>query len=306
MLESKQQKFAYLIARIRWINPPKKRKRGKGASRTGIIEFTQFGVSLTRSMELPSLNRKSFRVIAHRGASGHAPENTLAAFEKGLELGADMLELDIHMSKDGELVVIHDPTLDRTTNGSGYIKNHTTKELKQFDASKRFESYRGERIPILQEVFDLAKKRATFAIEIKNCPILYPEIEKKLVRMIEKNDIVDEALVIAFYHPSLREIKRLNPDIKTGILYSGGLIEPWVVAETVGASALHPKYEYTMADMVAEAHKRDYLVHPWTINSVPEIEQWIKYGVDGIASDFPDSLAGMAKTRYQNANILSR
>ncbi len=248
-------------------------------------------------METPSLKQKSFRIIAHRGASGHAPENTLAAFQKGIDLGANMLELDIHMSKDGELVVMHDPTLERTTNGTGYIKNYTVRELKQFDASKRFENYQGERIPILQEVFDLAQKRATFAIEIKNCPILYPDIEKKLVRLIERNDLVDNALVIAFYHPSLKEIKRLNPDIKTGVLYSGGLLEPWAVAETVGASALHPKYEYIVADMVAEAQKREYLVHPWTINSAPELERWVQYGVDGIASDFPDSLAGIAKNR---------
>ena len=251
-------------------------------------------------METSSLKQKSFRIIAHRGASGHAPENTLAAFQKGLELGANMLELDIHMSRDGELVVIHDPTLDRTTNGAGYIKNHSVKELKQFDASKRFDNYWGEQIPILQEVFDLAKKRTTFAIEIKNGPILYPEIEKKLVRLIEKNDLVDDALVIAFYHPSLKTIKQLNPDISTGVLYSGGLLEPWTVAETVGANALHPKYEYTMVDVITEAQKRDYLVHPWTINSTPEIEQWLKYGVDGITSDFPDSIAGIAKNTTTN------
>lgn len=257
-------------------------------------------------MEPPSLKLKSFRVIAHRGASGYAPENTLSSFQKGLDLGADMLELDIHLSRDGELIVIHDPTLDRTTNGTGYIKNHSVKELKQFDAAKQFAAYRGERIPILQEVFDLAKNRATFAIEIKNCPVLYPDIEKKLVRLIEKNELVDKVLVIAFYHPSLKEIKRLNPDIQTGILYTGALLEPWVVAETVGANALHPRYEYTMADIVAEAHKRDYLVHPWTINNRLDIEQWIKYGVDGITSDYPDSLSGIAKTRYNNPNILQR
>lgn len=248
-------------------------------------------------MEPPSLKQKAFRVIAHRGASGYAPENTLASFQKGVDVGADMLELDIHMSKDGELVVIHDPTLERTTNGSGYIKNYTVKELKRFDASKRFDAYRGERIPVLQEVFDLTRKRTTFAIEIKNCPILYPDIEKKLVLQIERNDLIDDVIVIAFYHPSLKKIKQYNPDIKTGILYSGGLMEPWVVAETVGANALHPKYQYTFADIVEEAHKRDYLVHPWTINSAEDLQRWVDYGVDGITSDFPDSLSGIIKKR---------
>ncbi|PID56328.1 hypothetical protein CSB45_11615 [candidate division KSB3 bacterium] len=245
-------------------------------------------------MEIVSRTQRSFKVIAHRGASGYAPENTLASFEKGLDLGADMLELDIHMSKDSELVVIHDATLERTTNGSGYIKNYSLKELKQFDASKGFDAYRGERIPSLQEVFDLAKKRAAFAIEIKNCPILYPDIEKNLVHLIEQNDLVDDALVITFYHPSLKEITRLNPDIQTGILYTAALIEPWKAAESVGATALHPHYAYTFPEMIKEAHKRHYLVHPWTINSVADMEQWLEYGVDGITSDFPDSL----KARY--------
>jgi glycerophosphoryl diester phosphodiesterase len=248
-------------------------------------------------METLSLKHKSFRVIAHRGASGYAPENTFAAFQKGLELGADMLELDVHLSRDGKVVVIHDHTLDRTTNGAGYVKDYSVKELKQFDAGKRFEAYRGEKIPLLQEVFDLAKNRATFAIEIKNCPILYPEIEKKLVHLIEKNALVDHVIVIAFYHPSLKKIKQLNSDIRTGILYVGALLEPWAVAETVGANALHPRYEYTTADMVTEAHKRNYLVHPWTINNKMDMEQWISYGVDGITTEYPDTLCGIVRNR---------
>ncbi|GAK61113.1 glycerophosphoryl diester phosphodiesterase family protein [Candidatus Vecturithrix granuli] len=251
-------------------------------------------------MQSLSVKQKMFRVIGHRGAAGHAPENTLASFQKGLEFGADMLELDIHMSKDGELIVMHDPRLERTTNGSGYIKDYTVKELKQFDAAKKFEVYRGERIPTLQEVFDFAKERATFAIEIKNCPILYPDIEKKLVRLIEKNDLVDNVIVIAFYHPSLKKIKEYNPEITTGILYAAGLVEPWSVAETVGADALHPEYDYTLADIIEAAHQRGYPVHPWTINSAEDMQRWIDYGVDGIASDFPDVLAGIVKNRSGN------
>ncbi|MDY0095556.1 MAG: glycerophosphodiester phosphodiesterase [Candidatus Vecturithrix sp.] len=251
-------------------------------------------------MQSMSLKQKKFRVIGHRGAAGHAPENTLVSFQKALEFGVDMVELDIHMSKDGELIVMHDPRLERTTNGSGYIKDYTVKELKQFDAAQNFEAYRGERIPTLQEVFDFAKERTTFAIEIKNCPILYPDIEKKLVRLIEQNDLVDNVIVIAFYHPSLKKIKEYNSEIITGILYAAGLVEPWAVAETVGADALHPNYVYTLADIVEAAHQRGYLVHPWTINSAEDMQRWIEYGVDGIASDFPDALAGLVKNRPRN------
>jgi glycerophosphoryl diester phosphodiesterase len=248
-------------------------------------------------METPLLTRNSFKVIAHRGASGYAPENTLAAFQKAIDLGANMLEMDIHLSRDGEIVVIHDHTLERTTTGTGYVKDYAVKELKQFDAGKRFEAYRGETIPTLQEVFDLAKDRAMFAIEIKNSPVLYPDIENKLVHMIEHNDLVAKVIVIAFYFPSLDKIKRLNPAIQTGILYKRVLLEPWALAETVGANAIHPNYECTPADVVVEARKRGYLVHPWTINNPADIEQWVGYGVDGITSNYPDVLLNIVSNR---------
>ncbi len=238
---------------------------------------------------------KPFKNIGHRGAAGHAPENTLSSFKKALELGADTLELDVHLSKDGELIVMHDPKVDRTTNGTGYIKDLTVEELKHLDAGKLFEEYRGEKIPLLQEVFDLAKGKATFVIEIKNGPIFYPGIEGKLVQLIEKNDLVDDVIVIAFYHPSLKKIKELNPRIKTGILFVGAFIDPWAVAEQVGADALHPMYEYVTEEMVTAAHKRGYVVHPWTINDPVQLEQWHKYGVDGITSDYPDSLSGVLR-----------
>jgi glycerophosphoryl diester phosphodiesterase len=245
----------------------------------------------------------SFKVIAHRGASGYAPENTLASFQKALELGANMLEMDVHLSRDGELVVIHDHTLERTTSGTGYVKDYSVKELKQFDAGKLFQAYRGETIPTLQEVFDLAKSRATFAIEIKNDPVLYPEIESKLVRLIEENALVAKVIVIAFYHPSLEKIKQLNPEIQTGILYAEALLEPWAVAETVGADALHPNYECMTAAMVTEAHNRGYLVYPWTINNVVDLEQWVGYGADGITSDYPDLLLNIVRNHFPFENF---
>lgn len=241
------------------------------------------------------LTSKPFKNIGHRGAAGHAPENTLSSFQKALELGADTLELDVHLSKDGELIVMHDPRVDRTTNGNGYIKDLTVEELKKLDTGKLFEAYQGERIPLLQEVFDLLKGKASFVIEIKNGPIFYPGIEGKLVQLIEKNDLVDDVIVIAFYHPSLKRVKEFNPKIKTGILFVGAFIDPWAVAEQVGADTLHPMYEYVTEEMVVEAHKRGYAVYPWTINEPAQQEQWHKYGVDGIISDYPDSLSGVLR-----------
>ena len=244
-------------------------------------------------MNTPLERHKRCKIIAHRGASGYAPENTLTAFAKAIELGADMLELDIHATQDGEIVVIHDETIDRTTNGAGYVKDYTLNELKQFEIFYRNDAFRDERIPTLREVFELAKGRASFVIEVKTCPIFYPGIEQKLVSLLESHHLVEQSLVIAFYHPTLREMKRLNPAIQTGILYVGGLIDPWAVADTVGATALHPHYVYALPEMIAESHQRGYRVHPWTIDHVDEIRQWLEYGVDGITTDFPDRLAAL-------------
>jgi glycerophosphoryl diester phosphodiesterase len=244
-------------------------------------------------METPSARK--FKNIGHRGASGHAPENTLSSFHKAIEMGADSIELDVHLSKDGEVIVMHDPKVDRTTNGTGYIKDLTLAELKQLDAGKLFAGFQGEKIPTLQEVFDITKGKATYVIEIKNGPIFYSGIEEKLVEIIERNHLEDDVIVIAFYHPSLKKIKELNPCIKVGILFVGAFIDPWSVAAQVGADALHPMYEYVTEEFVAEAHKRGYVVHPWTINDSRQLELWHKYGVDGIASDYPDTLSGILR-----------
>lgn len=246
-------------------------------------------------MNMPPEQPNTCAIIAHRGASGYAPENTLAAFQKALELGADMIECDIHATQDGELVVIHDETIDRTTNDTGYVKDYTLSELKQFEIFYRNDAFRNERIPTLREVIALTKGQAKLVIEVKTCPVFYPGIEKKLVNMIEREQLVAESLVIAFYHPTLREINRLNPAIQTGILYVGGLVEPWAAADAVGATALHPQYEYAQPDMIAEARRRGYRVHPWTIDRPEDLRQWLDYGVDGITTDFPDRLAALLR-----------
>ncbi len=234
---------------------------------------------------------RTMKIIAHRGASGYAPENTLAAFAKALELGADMVEMDIHLSKDGEIMVIHDDTLERTTNGRGHVCDYTVADLKELDASHHFSAYRGERLPTLPEVIELVNRRAGLVIEIKNGPVFYPGIEAKLVRLLEQYDLVTQTIVIAFYHPSLQIVKQLNPAIQTGILYAAGLLEPWTIAAAVGAQALHPCYEYTTPEMIVEAQRRGYRVHPWTIDQPADLERWAASGVDAITTDFPDRLA---------------
>ncbi len=237
-----------------------------------------------------SWRQRAFNVIAHRGASGHAPENTLSAFQKAIYMGADMVELDVHLSRDGELVVTHDESLEHLTNGFGYVKDYTVSELKHFEVMVKTGDRRPERIPTLREVFEFVGKRVGVVVEIKTGQFSYPGIEAKTARLLEEFDLLDDALVIAFYHPTLREIKRINPHIATGILYAAGLIEPWAVAETVGADALHPHFHYIWPEVVVESQKRGYRVHPWTIDSPDDLQRWKAFGVDGITTDFPDRL----------------
>ena len=178
-----------------------------------------------------SWRQRPFNVIAHRGASGYEPENTLAAFQKAIDLGADMVELDAHLSRDGELVVIHDERLERLTSGFGFVSDYTVSELKQFKILKQCENGDSERIPTLREVFELIGKRVGVVVELKTGYFLYDGIEAKTARLLEEFDLLDDAIVIAFHHPTLQAIKRVNPQIATGILYSAGLLEPWAVAE---------------------------------------------------------------------------
>ena len=239
--------------------------------------------------EHTSWRQRKFNVIAHRGASGHTPENTLAAFQKAIDLGANMIELDAHLSRDGELVVIHDERLERLTNGFGFVNDYTLSELKQFKILKQGERGDIERIPTLREVFELIGKHVGTVVELKTGYCSYPGIEAKTARLLEEFDLIDDAIVIAFHHPTLQEIKRVNPQIATGILYSAGLLEPWAVAETVGADVLHPDYHYIWPEVVAESQRRGYRVHPWTIDAPDDLRRW-KGVVDGITTNLPDRL----------------
>ena len=181
-------------------------------------------------LELEAANTGKVLVLGHRGAKGHAPENTMVSFRKGYELGSDLLELDIHVSRDGELIVMHDADVSRTTDGEGYIKDLTTTEIKQLDAGAWFdERYRGERVPTLQEVLSWSKDRIPFVIEIKGDPIPASGIEEKLVEMLRLHSLLDDVMVISFHHPSVKRVKELEPSIATGILYTGRLVD------TVGA-----------------------------------------------------------------------
>src|SRR3712207_4357995 len=165
-------------------------------------------------------------VIGHRGASGYAPENTMVSFERALALRADAIECDVHPTSDGKLVVIHDPTLDRTTSGQGFVSAHTSEQIRALDAGSWFDpSFADERVPLLDEVLDWARGRTKVVIEIKQGPIFYPNVVELLIDVLDRTQMRGVVLVISFDHYSVQRLKQRAPDVTTGVLYAARCIK---------------------------------------------------------------------------------
>jgi glycerophosphoryl diester phosphodiesterase len=219
-------------------------------------------------------------IIAHRGASAYEPENTLRSVKRALELGADMVEVDVRASRDGHIVVMHDATVDRTTNGKGYVKDMTLRELKKLNAGL------GERVPTLQEVAELISGKAQLVVEIK-----VPRIEKKVLQIVKENELERDVLITSFYHPILKKVKELNSNIRTGAIVASRPIKTAQLAMDADSDALFPKHVYVDSQMVEEAHRHDLAVYPWTVDDLNAIEPLIGMGVNGIVTNKPDVLS---------------
>ncbi|MGQ4832407.1 MAG: glycerophosphodiester phosphodiesterase [Candidatus Asgardarchaeia archaeon] len=215
--------------------------------------------------------------IAHRGAFVEAPENTLKSFKLAMEMGADMIELDVRLTKDRKVVVIHDDTIDRTSNGSGAVRDYTLDELKQFDFGE------GEKIPTLEEVFELIKGNVLVNVEIKEM-----DMAKEVVEIIEKYNMADKVLISSFLHPVLLDVKRLNPTIKTGILFTCRPVSVTNLARDARAEFVHPFYDTLDKQLIDEAHKNGLEVNVWTVDDEELMQKFIDWGVDGIITDVPD------------------
>ncbi|GGG06421.1 glycerophosphodiester phosphodiesterase [Paenibacillus abyssi] len=233
--------------------------------------------------------------IAHRGASGYCPENTIAAFERSIELGADAIETDVQMTKDGHLVLIHDESLKRTTGSAQWVQHITLEQLKALDAGSWFDrSFHGERVPTLEELFEIAKRHPVqLNLELKNGVVLYPGIEEAVIRAIRQYGLSDRIIISSFNHYSLVECKRLAPEIRTGALYMEGLYQPWEYAQRIGADALHPFHYAVMPEWVKEAKARGIAYHPFTVNDPEQMKRLIDAGVAGMITDYPDRLAAL-------------
>lgn len=229
-------------------------------------------------------------IFAHRGASGYAPENTLEAFELAVRQGADGIELDVHMTREGELVVAHDETIDRVADGSGAICEMTLAELKRYRFNRTKPEYRSARIPTLLEVFELVgPSDLMINVELKNSYIDYPGLEKAALELAAHMGMEDRVLYSSFNHHSLLRIKQLNPKAFCGMLYEAILIEPWKYASLHGMDALHPHFsEMNVPGEVQNAHALGLKVNVWTPNAPRFWELCLRAGADILITDFPD------------------
>ena len=216
--------------------------------------------------------------IGHRGARAYEPENTLRSFKKAIELGVDAVELDVRRTKDNEIVVIHDAEIDRTTSGKGLVSELTLKEIKRLVTEK------GEKIPTLEEALDYLDKKVKILIELKET-----DLENTMINLIQEKGLEKNVIIVSFLSEALRRVRDLNDEVETGLIYVRHE-NPIRAALELRANYLLPLYQFTHTANIKKAHENGIKVIVWTINKQEEVLEYVKKGVDGIASDKPDIL----------------
>ena len=231
------------------------------------------------------------KIYGHRGASGYAPENTLEAFELAAKTGADGVELDVHLTRDGELVVTHDEEISRVSNGSGRVADMTLKELKALRFNRTHPEYRDARIPTLGEVFELLRPTGLgINIELKNSLIDYPELERRTIELAARAFGTERVIFSSFSHASMVRVKEIDRSLKCGLLYEASLVRPWEYARGLGMDALHPHFSevITPGGECAQAHAAGIRIHTWTVNQPEDIAAVLREGADILITNVPD------------------
>jgi len=237
-------------------------------------------------------------VMGHRGARGLAPENTIASFETARKIGVDFVELDVHVSKDAHLIVIHDATVGRTTDGHGYIKDMNLSEIKALDAGSWFDPrYTREKVPTLTKVLEWSGGEMPLAIELKGG--FEQGVVHRVIDLLWRYDMANEVILISFNHRALQHVKALSPEIRTGILYVARLVDSIAVARRSVADALHPNWNYVDRELVRETHAAGLALSTWTVNEPEDMRTLIEMGVDSIGTDYPDRLVAVAEEMDQ-------
>ena len=236
-------------------------------------------------------------VFAHRGASGYAPENTLVSFEKALEMGADGYELDVQLTKDGEIVVVHDEWLERLTDGKGFVKDYTLEELRKLNFNKTFPQYGVQRIPTLKEVFELVKDTdLEVNVELKTGIFEYPGIVDKVLALVDEMNMKDRVIYSSFNHYTCVKIRELQPDARIGFLYGDVFIDVEQYVKDHGGDAIHPAF-YLLQDPVhaITAKKLGLQINTWTVNEPAHMDMCCQLGVDIIITNYPDKALEIVK-----------
>jgi glycerophosphoryl diester phosphodiesterase len=233
--------------------------------------------------------------IAHRGASGYAPENTLAAFRRAVAQGASFIETDLHLTRDAHFVAIHDENVERTTNGRGPIQNMTLAEARRLDAGSWFASeFAGERIPTLDDVLEFARKNdIVFYLELK--PSGFWGGEHALISQLRNSAEIARSVIISFDPVILASLRKIEPTLMTGLLHDGNIADPFEKAAEIGARQLAVRADLMTPNFLQKARSVDLQVVCWTVNSPAHMRLLISAGVDGIMSDYPDRLLSVLK-----------
>ncbi len=241
-------------------------------------------LTILNSQTASKVSKKTI-IVGHRGASGYEPENTLRSFKRAIKMGAPMIELDVFQCKSGEIVVMHDETVDRTTNGKGYVKDLNWGYLKNLDAGS------GEHVPLLSQVFDLVNKKVTINIEIKD-----PEATKSVANLIReyiknKNWSTDNFIVTSFNLTALKDFHKYCPEVKTGALFEDKLNNYIELTKQIGAQYLVLDYKLVTKNIINQAHESNLSVFVYTVNDKKLAKNLALLGVDGIITNYPDILS---------------
>lgn len=240
-------------------------------------------------------------VVAHRGFSGAAPENTMAAFKKAMEVGSDMIECDVHLSRDGEVVVIHDDTLKRTTNGDGRVRDFTLRELKRLDAGAWFGAqFSGEKIPTLKQVLELTRGKIPLQIELKEDDLGQPallELVDRSFQEVEKAGMLDQVLFSSFNRSAIERIREKNPNHPLALIHN----KPWNSLQEITGGTPFPLLSCSgkvlNSNNASRARQQGVRILVWTLNTEEQMEHFLKVGVDGIVTNYPDRLINVLKRR---------
>lgn len=235
--------------------------------------------------------------FAHRGSLTEAPENTLPSFQKAIEHRASAIELDVQLTKDGHMVVVHDQKLARFNKQfPGFIKDYTLAEIKQIDIGSSFSSeFRGVTLSTFEEVLAICPPDLIINIEIKNIPVIYEGIERKLVDCLKEHNRLDNVIISSFDHLALKKVQQLVPNMPLGLLLYYRILKPWEYAKHCGLqlASVHPHVAYTDKEFIDEFHHLGLKVLPYTVNDKAKYQKLIELGVDGVFSNNPQIFAGV-------------